>query len=566
MIAAQLLPAVLLSSVLVVGGCVGGADTGSQGDGGDNAAQGDLPGVAYASGPLPDLVETTVGAPPTSAVIGQSFSVSDTVTNQGTADAGASYTKYYLSSNGTTPAYFLGYRSVGAITVGNSDSGSATAVVPTGVAQGSYRLLACADSGPGNGANTSQVSESNETNNCTASAGSVAITGPDLTESNVSVSPATLNAATGTLTVSDTVNNIGSASAGASVTRWFLSPDNIRNSNDAYIRNCVNGGAIPGRNVGTITAGGSSAGQASTSPLCIRDSAGLHPPATGTYYVIACADQTNQVGELNESNNCAASSNTVQVTGGVDLTETAVSNPPASGAVGTSFAITDTVQNVGGDPAPSSFTKFYLSTNGTSLNVYLNTRSVSALAANATDTATTTMTILNGTPSGTYHVVACADAGPGTAAPTSQIAETNENNNCRASTGTITLASPDLVIASISNPPTTGSIGDTFPVADVTSNIGNGDAGAFYNKYYLSTNGTLPVYLLAPGAAAAALPAGMSEAVSATATIPAAAAPGTYWLLGCTDVGPGTGAATSQVVESNENNNCTKSQTQITIL
>ena len=550
----------LLSGLLLVVGCVGGSDLGTQTDGGGATA-------VEITGPAPDLVETTVGDPPATVAIGGSFTASDTVTNQGSADAGASYTKYYLSSGGTVPEYLLGNRAVGAIVVGGTDSGTGAATVPAGVPQGSYKVIACADSGSGAGGRISQVTESNENNNCSPSAGSVTVNGADLSESNVTVSPSSINASTGTLTVTDTVNNTGTADAGASVTRWFLSTDNVKDPSDAYIRNCNNGGPIPGRSVGTISAGGASTGSASTTPLCVRDANGLHPPASGTYYVIACADSTNVVAETNESNNCAASSNTVTVAPNVDLIESAVGNPSiATGQVGSTFTISDTVQNTGGDPAPSSYTKFYFATTGLNIQYWLGTRSVAALSTLQTDSATTTLTIQSGTPAGTYHVVACADSGPGSSGRTSQIAETNENNNCTASVGTVTIGGlPDLVITAMTAPPANGSVGTQFSVTATTANQGVSDSPSFYNKFYLSANGTLPIYLLAPGALAGALTAGTNEPVTTTATVPSGTAAGTYWVLGCADAGPGVSGKFSQVQESNENNNCTKSPSQIVI-
>ena len=282
--------------------------------------------------------------------------------------------------------------------------------------------------------------------------------------------------------------------------------------------------------------------------------------------MIACADETQLVSEVTETNNCAASSNTVQIVSGLDLAQTAVSDPPSTGASGSTFTITDTVQNVGTNTAPSSFTKFYLSTNGTTLNFYLNTRSVGSLTASQTDTATTTMTIPAGT-SGTYRVVACADSGPSSGGRTSQIAETNETNNCMASAGTITIESPDLVITTISAPPAMANRGSSFAIMDTTSNIGVGASGAFYNKYYLAT-GQTPGYIkqfLAVSAAVGPLAPGASQAVSATATIPSGTTPGSYWLIGCADAGPGTSGRTSQIAESNENNNCVSSATQIIV-
>jgi hypothetical protein len=104
----------------------------------------------------------------------------------------------------------------------------------------------------------------------------------------------------------------------------------------------------------------------------------------------------------------------------------------------------------------------------------------------------------------------------------------------------------------------------TFPIADTTANVGQGDAGAFFNKYYLSANGTTPLYYVGTGSAAP-LPAGQNEPVTTTGTIRSGTPAGTYFLLGCADRGPGTGGGVSQVPESNEKNNCRPSTAQITL-
>ncbi|MBI4837723.1 MAG: hypothetical protein HY806_00930, partial [Nitrospirae bacterium] len=62
----------------------------------------------------------------------------------------------------------------------------------------------------------------------------------------------------------------------------------------------------PGRAVPALNPGATS-----------RGSVNVTIPTTtlsGTYYLLACADDTNAVAEGNESNNCKASSTTVQVT------------------------------------------------------------------------------------------------------------------------------------------------------------------------------------------------------------------------------------------------------------
>lgn len=587
-----------VSGLVLATGCVENMQTGSDVDGEDGLeTQGDPGGLVTIGADLPDLIESAVSDPPATLALGQTFSASDTVTNQGTLGAGASFTKYYLSS-GTTPLYLLGERTVGAVAAnGGTDSGTASLKIPDGVAAGAYRLLACADSGSGSGGRVSQVVESNDANNCTASSGMVAITGPDLIQLNITASPAsplTLIAQTGTLTVTDTVQNIGSATSGTSMTRWMLSTDNVKSNNDGFVRNCINGATTPGRPVGSISPGQSDTGSATASPLCIRDAAGLHPPATGTYYVLACADSTQTVGELNEGNNCAPSSNTITIAGYVDLVETAVSFTPGAVAAGDDLTITDTVQNVGGDPSGASHTKFYLSRSGTGgLQTYLGTpstlnppptlpRAVPSLTANGTNTASTALVIPDNLQNGNYTVYACADAGATNASQqTSEVAEATETNNCTAAAGLL-LASADLVISQISDPPTTGTRaanngntpGSHFVVTATTSNIGTATAKVSVNKYYLSTDGVTPTYFLNYRQDVPSIPAGGFAVTSTPSsgnqnqqiTIDSSVAPGSYWLLGCADGGNNnTGSVGDRVREANENNNCLASAGKITV-
>ena len=82
-----------------------------------------------------------------------------------------------------------------------------------------------------------------------------------------------------------------------------------------------------------------------------------------TYYLLACADDTGIVTELDDSNNCRASATTVQVTR-PDFVMTEVSNPPPMLARGGHFAITDAVKNQGAVLSASSTTRYYLSPDG----------------------------------------------------------------------------------------------------------------------------------------------------------------------------------------------------------
>ena len=79
----------------------------------------------------------------------------------------------------------------------------------------------------------------------------------------------------------------------------------------------------------------------------------------GTYYLLACADDTELVAETDEAGNCRASASTVQV-GRPDLTISAVSNP-STAVPGVDFQVSDTVENQTAFSAGASRTRYYLS-------------------------------------------------------------------------------------------------------------------------------------------------------------------------------------------------------------
>jgi trimeric autotransporter adhesin len=180
------------------------------------------------------------------------------------------------------------------------------------------------------------------------------------------------------------------------------------------------------RGVGTLSGGGSSTG---TVTVVIPGGT-----AAGTYVVLACADDFGAVAESNEANNCVASAGTVQV-GLPDLVETSVSNPPATAVMGTVFAVTDTVQNVGPVAAAGTTTRYYLSLDGvknTGDVLLTGTRGVGTLNGGATSTGTVNVVIPSGTAAGTYLLLACAD-------DFAALSESNEANNCVASASQVTV-------------------------------------------------------------------------------------------------------------------------------
>lgn len=229
-----------------------------------------------------------------------------------------------------------------------------------------------------------------------------------------------------------------------------------------------------------------------------------------------------------------------------DLTTTSVTNPPATAVVGSSFAVTDTVQNIGGVTATASTTRYWLSATTTKNGGRLLTgsRAVPPLGSGATSTGTATVTVTAGTASGTYFLLACAD-------DTTQVTESNEKNNCKASATQVVVSGPDLIETAISNPPTTVAPGDVFSVTDTVQNVGNGNAAATITRYFLSTTAskTANSILLKGTRQVPSLTASASSSGSATVTVPSTLASGTYFLLACSD-------NTKLVPETNEGNNC----------
>jgi subtilase family serine protease len=153
---------------------------------------------------------------------------------------------------------------------------------------------------------------------------------------------------------------------------------------------------------------------------------------SGTYFLLACADDTKVVAESNEGNNCRSSLAAIQVTR-PDLVVTAVTNPPGTALPGARFSVTATVKNQGLASAGSSTVRYYLSLDGvqdTGDKLLSGSRSVASLATGASSTGTVTVTIPSSTVSGTYFLLACAD-------DTKVVAESNEGNNCRSSNAQI---------------------------------------------------------------------------------------------------------------------------------
>jgi subtilase family serine protease len=366
-----------------------------------------------------NLVQTAMATAPSAPLLapGGKFSVTDTVQNTGLSLSASSTTRYYLSLDATKSAddvLLSGTHSVPGLDGGASHTATATVTVPAATSLNSYFLLVCAD-------DKAAVAESDEADNCVASPGAIVTVGrPDLTTTTITSNPAAPAVTPGTtFSVSDTVQNVGPVAAGSSTSRYYLSLDATKSAGDTLLTGS--------RGVPALAPGASSAG---TVMVTIPASTPLN-----TYFLLACADYGDTVVETGEANNCVATPGAIVTVGRPDLVESAVSDPPATKARGGKFQVTDTVQNVGAAESKGSTTRYYLSLDavkGADDTVLPGSRSVPAVAAGGSNSGTVTVTIPSATPLNTYLVLACADNG-------NTVVETDETNNCKASSTTVTI-------------------------------------------------------------------------------------------------------------------------------
>ena len=204
--------------------------------------------------------------------------------------------------------------------------------------------------------------------------------------------------------------------------------------------------------------------------------------APGVYWQLACADDRRAVPESDELNNCRTSATPIEI-GRPDLVESAVTEPPAILAPGMRFTIFDTAHNASAVTAAATRTRYYLSADGVRADadvLLIGSRNVPALDAGESSTGSRTVTVPDGTPLGSYRLLACAD-------DLEKVVESDESNNCLASAGVALVALPDLVASDVTGLPQSAVVGGArFTLTDTTRNQGEGAAAATTTRYYLS--------------------------------------------------------------------------------
>jgi subtilase family serine protease len=402
-----------------------------------------------------------------------------------------------LSANSVLDAGDLAFdppHAVPLLQPGASNSAVLTVTIPADTPAGVRYLIAVADA-------EGDAIESSESNNTRVRSVSI---GPDLTLTDLTV-PST--AAPGkTITIWDTVRNQGGGGAAPSATTFYLSVNSALDASDTALSGT--------RTVPALEPGASSAGASVVNiPTVIT---------VGQYYVIAKADGGGAVAESSETNNTSARSIRI----GADLTVSALAAPATSGA-GLSIQISDTTRNEGTTAADTSVTRIFFSTNSQldAADVEVGARTVPGLAPGANSSAAMTVTIPSGTATGTYYLLAVADAD-------GAVSETNETNNRYARSLQL---GGDLRVTVVTAP-ASASPGSSIIVSDTTTNQGGGAAAPTTTLYYFSANITLDTLDVSLGGRAVpALAPNATHSGSATVTVPAGVAPGTYYILAKAD-------------------------------
>ena len=203
-----------------------------------------------------------------------------------------------------------------------------------------------------------------------------------------------------------------------------------------------------------------------------------------------------------------------------------------------------TVRNDGDGSAAATTLRYYRSTDATitTADTQVGTDPVAQLAASGTSSESVSLTAPS--TAGTYYYGACVDAVTG---------ESDTTNNCSSSV-TVTVATPDLVVAAPSVTDSTPDAGATFTLSATVRNDGSESAAAATLRYYRSTDATITIADTQVGTdAVAQLAASGTSSESVSLTAPST--PGTYYYGACVD------AVTD---ESDTTNNCSSS-VQVTV-
>ena len=408
--------------------------------------------VTVGAAPAPDLVVESPTVSDSSPAAGNSFDLSATVRNQGTARSRSFTTlRYYRSTDATISAgdTEVGTDSVGFLDASRTSDESIRLTAPS--SPGTYYYGACVDTVP---------DESDTGNNCSSAVEVTvgAAPAPDLVVESPTVSDSS-PAAGNSFDLSATVRNQGAGRSSSSTTlRYYRSTDATISAGDTE--------------VGTDSVGFLDASR--TSDESIRLTA---PSSPGTYYYGACVDTVPD--ESDTGNNCSSA---VEVTVGAapapDLVVESPTVSDSSPAAGQSFTLSATVRNQGaGDATSLAYLHYYRSADATigTSDTEVGTDSVGFLDASRTSDESIRLTAPSSP--GTYYYGACVDAVSD---------ESDTGNNCSRSVRVAVVAAADLVVGSPAVSDSTPATGQSFDLRATVRNQGDGRSPSTTLRYYRS--------------------------------------------------------------------------------
>ena len=343
----------------------------------------------------PDLVVDSPSVSESVRGVGEEFTLSATVSNQGDAGAAATTLRYYRSADATISTADTSVATDPVTGLAASGSGDESVVLNAPSTFGSYYYGACVDG---------VVDESDTENNCSPSV-QVTVRGyPDLVVESPSVSESS-PVACAEFTLSATVRNQGDGDAAATSLRYYRSPDTTISRSD------TREATTP---VKRLAASDST-----------TESAGITAPSNhGTYYYGACVDSVD--GESDTTNNCSSSVQIVVPMGAPDLIVDEITRATGGSTIFTGewFVVGARVVNTGAGTSSAATVSFYRSTDPTitRTDTFSGRSQVDEICPSSSSIAA--VDILAPSTAGTYYYGACVDSVPD---------ESDTTNNCSPS-------------------------------------------------------------------------------------------------------------------------------------
>ncbi len=362
--------------------------------------------------------------------------------------------------------------------------------------------------------------------------------GPDLVVTNLTAPYG--GAPGGHIIVPNTVKNQGNNASGSFYVTYYLTPNtNFNNKIE------LGSQYTPSNDYDGIFV----AGKSKTYNTILKIPSTV---AVGQYYVAAVIDSHKSVIETNENNNVLFSATKLKIQKvGPDLLVTSIA-APANGIRGRTITVSNTVKNQGNMATNGFYVNYYL-TPAQNLNsrIYIGCRYIKSLAAGASNTNNTILSIPSTIAVGQYYIAAVADG-------TRLITEVNEANNNGYSAFKIKVQNGrDLLITGITAV-ASGIRGRTITVANSVKNQGNLATSGFYVTYYLTPAQNMNKRIKIGYRYIKSLAAGVTNTSNTKLTIPSTIAVGQYYIAAVAD-------STKLITEVNEANNNGYSRSKIIV-